>query len=482
MNIGDNIMTQEQIRYSKTTKEERIMKKKMLATLLTSAMAVSLLAGCGNSAAPATSATETSAATATESASTGTEDTASKEQDDNGEVIELEFWSWWSSEARKPYVLEMVEGFNASQSKYHVTYVDIPWGDIFTKNIAQIAAGNPCDIMANSLEEVRFRAGQGQVEALDEYLEDDVKNSFYPQYLDACTADDGHIYALPLSVDTRAIYYNKAHFEEAGINPEDIQTWEDLEAAARKLDVKNGDKWERVGFIPTLGNGGLDTWVINANGGQGWFDPDTCEATVNTDTNREAFAWVRKQIEYYGQSTYDELSAVFQSGMQDPFASGTLSMLLQTSAYTSALKQNAPDLDYGVMKLPEFKEGTGRVANGSGFVLEVPKGAKCPEGSYEFIKYVLSRDTQDFLSVHIGDFSARNDFDDTTEFFSNPITADLAECLEETATVIVPDQIKGYQDVINPLIEEGTLGLKSTDAALDNAQKAFEDFIANNNK
>lgn len=258
MNIGDNIMTQEQIRYSKTTKEERIMKKKMLATLLTSAMAVSLLAGCGNSAAPATSATETSAATATESASTGTEDTASKEQDDNGEVIELEFWSWWSSEARKPYVLEMVEGFNASQSKYHVTYVDIPWGDIFTKNIAQIAAGNPCDIMANSLEEVRFRAGQGQVEALDEYLEDDVKNSFYPQYLDACTADDGHIYALPLSVDTRAIYYNKAHFEEAGINPEDIQTWEDLEAAARKLDVKNGDKWERVGFIPTLGNGGLD--------------------------------------------------------------------------------------------------------------------------------------------------------------------------------------------------------------------------------
>lgn len=455
------------------------MKKKLLATLLTTAMAASLLTGCGNSAAPAASEPETTASASTEAAAPE-EEAAAPEQEDDGEVIELEFWSWWSSEARKPYVEEMVEGFNQSQSKYHVTYVDIPWSDIFTKNIAQIAAGNPCDIIANSLEEVRFRAGQGQVEPLDAYMEDDVKNSFYEQYLEACTADDGQIYALPLSVDTRAIYYNKAHFEEAGINAEDIQTWDDLVEAARKLDIKNGDKWDRVGFIPTLGNGGLDTWVINANGGQGWFDPETGEATVNTDTNKEAFAWVREQIEYYGQSTYDELSAVFQSGMQDPFASGMLSMLLQTSAYTSALAQNAPDLDYGVIKLPEFKEGTGHVANGGGFVLEIPKGAKCPEGSYEFIKYVLSRDTQDYLSVHIGDFSARNDFDDTTEFFSNPITADLAECLEETATVIVPDELKGYSDVINPIIGEGTLGLKSTDAALDDAQKALEDFIANN--
>lgn len=455
------------------------MKKKLLATLLTSAMAVSLLTGCGGSTAPAASEEGTTASTSTEAAAPE-EEAAAPEQEDDGEVIELEFWSWWSSEARKPYVEEMVEGFNQSQSKYHVTYVDVPWSDIFTKNIAQIAAGNPCDIIANSLEEVRFRAGQGQVEALDAYLEDDVRSGFYEQYLEACTADDGQIYALPLSVDTRAIYYNKAHFEEAGINAEDIQTWDDLIEAARKLDIKNGDSWDRVGFIPTLGNGGLDTWVINANGGDGWFNPETGEATVNTDTNKEAFAWVREQIEYYGQSTYDELAAVFQSGMQDPFASGMLSMLLQTSAYTSALTQNAPDLDYGVIKLPEFKEGTGHVANGGGFVLEIPKGAKCPEGSYEFIKYVLSRDVQDYLSVHIGDFSARNDFDDTTEFFSNPITADLAKCLEETATVIVPDELKGYSDVINPIIEEGTLGLKSTDTALDDAQKALEDFIANN--
>lgn len=459
------------------------MKRKVLAGLLAAALTITALAGCGGSA--STTKTETPAETA-DAATEAPAETADAAADtaapaeDNGEVVELEFWGWWSSEARKPHIMTMVDDFNKSQSKYYVTYVDIPFGDIFTKNIAQIAAGDPCDIIANNMEEVRFRASQDQVEPLDQFLTDDVKGGFYEQYIESCTGDDGSIYALPLSVDTRAIYYNKAHFAEAGIDPASIVSWDDLEAAARKLDVKNGNNYDRIGFIPVLGNGGVDTWIINANGGQGWFDRETNEAAVNTATNKEAFAWIRKQIEFYGQDKFNELQAVFTSGMQDPFASGVLSMIVQTSAYTSSLKQNAPDLEYGVIKLPEFKAGTGHVANGGGFVLEIPKGAANPEGSYEFIKFVTSRETQDFLATNIGDFSGRNDFDDTTEFFKNPISQELAKCLEETETIITPNVIKGYQDVINPLVEEGTLGLKSTDAALDNAQKAFEDFIQNN--
>lgn len=394
------------------------MKKKMLAGLLAAAMVMTALTGCG-----AKDSSTKPAAESTAGAAAGTEQSSDAQAaaEDNGEVVELEFWAWWSSDARKPYVEQMVQDFNDSQSKYHVTYVDIPWGDIFTKNIAQIAAGNPCDIMANSMEEVKFRAQEGQAEPLDAYLTDDVKNAFYEQYMDACTGDDGSVYALPLSVDTRVIYYNKAQFEEAGINVDEIKTWADLEEAAHKLDVKDGDRYSRIGFMPTLGNGGVDTWLINANKKPCWFDPETGEPTVNSDVNKEAFAWVRSWIEYYGQSTYDEFSAAFSSGMTDPFASGAMSMLVQTSAYTSSLAQTAPDLDYGIMLLPEFKEGNGNTVNGGGFVLEIPKGAKCPEGSYEFIKFVTSYDTQDFLCSSLGDFSARNDFDENTEFFKSPM-------------------------------------------------------------
>lgn len=432
------------------------MKKKIAALCLTAAMAASVLAGCGGDG--------------------KTSSGKGEEAKNSTEVQELQFWGWWSSEARKPYIQEMVDGFNESQDKYHVTYVDIPFGDIFTKNIAQIAAGKPCDIIANSMEEVRFRAGESQVEPLDEYLTDDVKSAFYEQYIDACTGDDGSVYALPYSVDTRAIFYNKAHFAEAGVNAGEIKTWDDLVNAARKLDKKNGETWERVGFMPMLGNASVDTWVINANSGMTWFDPETLEIKVDTETNREVMKWIRSQVEYYGQSEFDELQAAFGSGMADPFASGTMSMLVQTSAYTSNLTQTAPDLEYGIIQLPEFKSGTGHQSNGGGFVLEIPKGAKCPEGSYEFIKYATSKETQDFLATKIGDFSARNDFDESAEFFKNPINQELAKCLEETSTVIVPNKIKGYQDVLNPLIEEGSLGITDTDTALASAQKAFENY------
>ena len=455
------------------------MKKKLLASLLAAAMAVTALTGCGSSdtaesAAPAGS-TEAAAEESAPAEDAATEEAAAE---DDGEVVELEFWAWWSSDARKPYIQQMVDDFNASQSKYHVTYVDIPWGDIFTKNIAQIAAGDPCDIMANSMEEVKFRAQEGQVEPLDSYLTEDVTSGFYEQYMDACTGDDGSVYALPFSVDTRVIYYNKDHFEEAGINPEDIQTWDDLWEAAHKLDVQDGDDYSRIGFLPVVGNGGVDTWLINANGGPCWFDAETGEPTVNSDVNKEGFAWVRSWLDYYGDDTYNEISAAFSSGMADPFASGVLSMVVNTSAYTAALAQTAPDMDYGVILLPEFKEGTGHTANGGGFVLEIPKGAKNPEGSYEFIKYATSYEVQDFLCTSLGDFSGRNDFTDESEFFQKPLVGDIAKALEETSTVIVPNSIKGYQDVINPIIDEGTLGIKPTDQALDEAQQAFADFKA----
>ncbi|MBD5459758.1 MAG: extracellular solute-binding protein, partial [Lachnospiraceae bacterium] len=320
------------------------MKKKVLGLLLSITMLASVLAGCGDNADD----TQGSSDPGTKQEDTNSDanqgdDQSDAGEEDNGERIELTFWAWWSSDARKPYILEMVDGFNNSQTKYHVTYVDIGWGEIFTNNIAAIAAHDPCDIMANSMEEVRFRASQGQMEPMDEYLTDDVLNGFYSQYIDACKGEDGKVYALPYSVDTRAIYYNKDHFAEAGINPEDIKTWDDLIEAARKLDKKADDgSYERIGFMPVLGNGGIDTWMINANQGKNWYGDDlNPQPLVDTETNKEVLNWIRDQIDYYGQDEYTKLQEAFGGSMADPFASGKMSMLVHTSAYQAALANSA---------------------------------------------------------------------------------------------------------------------------------------------
>lgn len=444
--------------------------KKVLSMLLTTALVVSTITGCGGNGEESATGT----AGSSKEANTSTAQAAN-----DGSRTEVEFWSWWRAEARKPYIDQMVADFNASQNKYHVTYVVTPWSDIFTKNIAQIAAGNPCDVIVNSMEGLRFRAQEGQVECLDSYVTDEMKYIFYEQTMDACIGEDGKTYAVPLSIDTRVLFYNKEHFKEAGINPEDIKTWADVEQAAMKLDRKSGDKYERIGLMPTMGNGGVTTWMVNANGGPCWFNPETGEVTANSESNKEAFAWIKKQNDRYGEVAINEMTAAFSSGMADPFASGIMSMIVNVSAYVSSLRQTAPDLDYGVIMIPEFKEGNGHVSNGGGFVLEIPKGAKNPEGAFEFIKFVTSKETQDYLSTKIGDFSARADFDETTEFYKQPNVPDLTKALEFTSYIVIPNKLQGYSSVVDPLVDEAVLGLVPTDKALDNIQKALEDFAQN---
>ncbi len=89
-----------------------------------------------------------------------------------------------------------------------------------------------------------------------EYIEEGFSDEFYPQLWD--TVEYGDAYAVPFNTDTQVIFYNKTLFKEAGISEEQLpQTWEELETVARKLDVKNGDDFERIGFYP-LWNLGAD--------------------------------------------------------------------------------------------------------------------------------------------------------------------------------------------------------------------------------
>src|SRR5699024_5431402 len=65
----------------------------------------------------------------------------------NGEKVSLEFWSFWGDGARREVVEEIIDDFNKEHDNIEVKYVYQPWGDIWTKSLAAVAAGNPPDIV-----------------------------------------------------------------------------------------------------------------------------------------------------------------------------------------------------------------------------------------------------------------------------------------------------------------------------------------------
>ena len=421
-----------------------------------------LAAGCGNS--------ETADSSGNESA--------------NGKTT-LDFWSFWGSGARQEVIEEIIDDFNASQDKIEVKYSYQPWGDIWTKSLSSITAGNPPDVIVQDINSVAQRAEAQQATNLSEYIEEGFSDEFFPQLWDTVEYE-GDAYAVPFNTDTQVIFYNKTLFKEAGISEEQLpQTWEELETVARKLDVKNGDDFERIGFYP-LWNLGADVWALNADDGVSWFDKDE-NVKIDTDNKVEALEWILDWQEYYGQDTINRLEAEFGSGVADPFISGLVAMRAQNINYYSSLAENAPDdFEFGVIQIPEKESGSGHWSWGGGFVLEVPYGAKDPEASYEFIKYLSTPEVQEKFGEKSFDIMANRTANenlvnnDNLDENGQMIYQMADENFANTVITPVPLTAPDFSSLVNEQIDQIMLGSKTPAEGLADAQKAVEDLVEQN--
>ena len=421
-----------------------------------------LAAGCGNS--------ETADSSGNESA--------------DGKTT-LDFWSFWGSGARQEVIEEIIDDFNASQDKIEVKYSYQPWGDIWTKSLSSITAGNPPDVIVQDINSVAQRAEAQQATNLSEYIEEGFSDEFYPQLWDTVEYE-GDAYAVPFNTDTQVIFYNKTLFKEAGISEEQLpQTWEELETVARKLDVKNGDDFERIGFYP-LWNLGADVWALNADDGVSWFDKDE-NVKIDTDNKVEALEWILDWQEYYGQDTINRLEAEFGSGVADPFISGLVAMRAQNINYYSSLAENAPDdFEFGVIQIPEKESGSGHWSWGGGFVLEVPYGAKDPEASYEFIKYLSTPEVQEKFGEKSFDIMANRTANenlvnnDNLDENGQMIYQMADENFANTVITPVPLTAPDFSSLVNEQIDQIMLGSKTPAEGLADAQKAVEDLVEHN--
>ena len=421
-----------------------------------------LAAGCGNS--------ETADSSGNESA--------------DGKTT-LDFWSFWGSGARQEVIEEIIDDFNASQDKIEVKYSYQPWGDIWTKSLSSITAGNPPDVIVQDINSVAQRAEAQQATNLSVYIEEGFSDEFYPQLWDTVEYE-GDAYAVPFNTDTQVIFYNKTLFKEAGISEEQLpQTWEELETVARKLDVKNGDDFERIGFYP-LWNLGADVWALNADDGVSWFDKDE-NVKIDTDNKVEALEWILDWQEYYGQDTINRLEAEFGSGVADPFISGLVAMRAQNINYYSSLAENAPDdFEFGVIQIPEKESGSGHWSWGGGFVLEVPYGAKDPEASYEFIKYLSTPEVQEKFGEKSFDIMANRTANenlvnnDNLDENGQMIYQMADENFANTVITPVPLTAPDFSSLVNEQIDQIMLGSKTPAEGLADAQKAVEDLVEQN--
>lgn len=383
------------------------MKKKMVCMMLVSAMVAAAMTGCGNASA-GTEAADTANTTGDSTAADNSQETAS------GSPVEVEFW-YSGGKTAVGVIQEIVDSFNESQSQYHVsTVTQADYDETYQKLQAGIAGNAAPDLVLLNVEAARNLDSkslladlQPMIDADGEFQKDNYLSVFYDQGVD----DANVVFGLPAYGTTQVMYYNKAAFDEAGINADDIKTWADLADAAQKIKA-TGDY--EYGWEPMWG---ADNMIDAAfSNGAKIFSDDGTQVTINTPE------WVEVWESFRTWIHDDKTMAIHSGGQGWEYWYTTIDDVIAGKAggYTGSSGDQA-DLDFSIvaaMEQPAWSSSTSSAPMAETKTLSVLEGSSDEEkqGAFEFIKYFTNADSQAKWTMSTGYVAVNQQINDNADY------------------------------------------------------------------
>jgi ABC-type glycerol-3-phosphate transport system substrate-binding protein len=262
-------------------------------------------------------------------------------------------------EKMKPDTQAVVDAFNASQSEIDLKLDVVSWGQGHNVLVTQISGGQPPDLCNTSAQWLGEWDGIGEVLPLDDLLSKEFLANFQPSGIKAFTNKKGQLMGLPYFLDPRAMYYRKDLFDAKGLKAPD--TWDDVIAAGQALHnppdmtgygqtfsrkSDDQDYWWYAWFGLLGGDANLSIW--KEDGRSRLAEPEAIQAAQ----------YVVDLTQKYKITNTDFATAGRDEELQPLFYAGKLAMLITGSWYPTLLKNNAPDLIYGLGMPPVAKAGT----------------------------------------------------------------------------------------------------------------------------
>ena len=159
------------------------------------------------------------------------------------------FSEWTASEPFAAVYEEAVAKFEAENPGYKIELQSDSWGDWEQKYKTMFASGNPADIFIVNNPDFPIFANSGNLLDMGAHAEAGYFDTFFPG-VQAMYQWHGKNMAAAFTTDCRILWYNKAIFTEAGLDPEaPPTTWAELNAYANTITEKTG----KYGFGMDLG-------------------------------------------------------------------------------------------------------------------------------------------------------------------------------------------------------------------------------------
>jgi multiple sugar transport system substrate-binding protein len=250
-----------------------------------------------------------------------------------------------------PYFEAVKKEFEAKNPGITIKYEIVPWDVLLQKLTTDIGAGTNADLSIIGTRWLIDFVQQDVAEPLDSYMTPDFKGRFIDTFLKPSVME-GKTYGLPIAASARAMYYNKELFEKAGIK-QPPATWAELKDDAAKIKALGGGAFgfgmqgkeieTDVYYYYAMWSFGTE--ILNKDGTSGLSTPGALEA-----------AKLYKSMIDEGL-TEPGVTSLNREDVQNLFKQGKIGMMITAPFLSNQIKEEAPNLKYGVAAIPAGPTG-----------------------------------------------------------------------------------------------------------------------------
>jgi sn-glycerol 3-phosphate transport system substrate-binding protein len=324
---------------------------------------------------------------------------------------------------------------------------------------------------------------------------------------------EGVQWPAAFGVSTPVIYYNKAHFRAAGLDPEtppanlaEIRAAAEAIAAAKadgRIDAEDGppfvyraDAW----WLENLATKSGEELVNEDNGRAGL----ATESELLNDATAEWTAWMEEMTQAGLQKTV-AYSATFDAYLS--VATQSSSMLIETSTASTTIDAlitgtlNAedlgleggpdlsglafPDLEVGVGMLPGFQDaGSGQIGGNAWYIIGSGRSPEQIAAAWDFLKWVNRTENQVTWTMqgsYLPVFSGAEESPDLQAYFSDSLPGSWLATAFESLQQVDPSfpgpvigPYKEFRSAVRTAIEEALIGGTPAVEAFETANTAFQ--------
>ncbi len=239
------------------------------------------------------------------------------------------------------------------------------------------------------------QARAGVLRPIEDVLSQEAKDAQGTAGVAAFTAPDGHIYGVARDVAEVVLWYNKALFEQAGVDPASLQTWDGFLAAVQKF--------KDAGITP-LALGAKDRWpahfwwskLVVRLAGQDGFNAAAAgegegfaaEPFVKAGEYFLQLAALDPWQEGFQAATYGDASGYFGDGLAAMHLMGDWDYTVMKD--NSANKEGIPDENLGILPFPTIEGGAGDPTDTLGGLSGYLFSRNASDEAVKFIEYYNS--------------------------------------------------------------------------------------------